>query len=167
MALFVLSQLWDFMLVTPAFHEITGQLIGTIACTCHITDVGGIGYTPDATDVHMEGLYVPMLKLVDQGVMNETLMGTFIFAILQHFNDIAICWWLWLTINCCASAIIKQNTRQPVETEGDLYSLMNCNEVGRRRLVEMMNEYSLTSLEQLSEYICSTSEAAGEICHSQ
>ena len=34
----------------------------------HIIDVGGIGYTPDATDVHMEGLYVPMLKLMEEGV---------------------------------------------------------------------------------------------------
>eukprot|EP01051_Picozoa_sp_SAG22_P029539 SAG22_NODE_11002_length_505_cov_1.263547_1_plen_83_part_10 len=81
-----------------AFHPTTGQLVGTIACTCHITDVGGIGYTPDGTDVHMEGLYVPMLKLVEAGELNQTLM-----------------------------AIIKQNTRQPTETEGDLYSLMNCN----------------------------------------
>ena len=125
------GHLWDFMIVTPAFHPDSGLLVGTIACTCHITDVGGIGYTPDGTDVHMEGLYVPMLKLVDRGVMNETLM-----------------------------AIIRRNTRQPTETEGDLYSLMNCNEVGRRRLVEMMSEYKLPSLEPLSEYICSTSEAA-------
>ena len=123
------GHLWDFMIVTPAFFG--GKLIGTIACTSHITDVGGLGYTPDGTDVHMEGLYVPMLKLADQGVMNETLM-----------------------------AIIQQNPRQPVETVGDIYSLMNCNEVGRRRLVEMMEEYGLDSLEELSNYICTTSEAA-------
>ena len=123
------GHLWDFMMVTPAFFN--GKFIGTIACTSHIIDVGGIGYTPDGTDVHMEGLYVPMLKLVDQGVRNETLF-----------------------------AMIQQNTRQPVETIGDIYSLMNCNEVGRRRLVEMMEEYSLDSLEPLSNYICDTSEAA-------
>ena len=56
--------------------------------------------------------------------------------------------------------MIKQNTRQPVETEGDIYSLCNSNEIGRRRLVEMMAEYNLSSLEPLSDYICSTSEAA-------
>ena len=122
------GHLWDFMIVTPAFHN--GVFIGTIACTSHITDVGGLGYTPDGTDVHMEGLYVPMLKLVDGGVRNETLF-----------------------------AMIKQNTRQPVETVGDIYSLMNCNEVGRLRLVEMMEEYDLESLEPLSNYICETSEA--------
>ena len=30
-------------------------------------DIGGIGFGPDATDVFMEGLYIPMLKLVDRG----------------------------------------------------------------------------------------------------
>ncbi len=123
------GHLWDFMIVTPAFFN--GKFVGTIACTSHITDVGGLGYTPDGTDVHMEGLYVPMLKLVDQGVRNETLF-----------------------------AMIQQNTRQPVETIGDIYSLMNCNEVGRLRLIEMMEEYSLESLQPLSDYICDTSEAA-------
>lgn len=123
------GHLWDFMIVTPAFYN--GKFVGTIACTSHITDVGGLGYTPDGTDVHMEGLYVPMLKLVDRGVKNDTLF-----------------------------AMIQQNTRQPVETIGDIYSLMNCNEVGRLRLVEMMEEYSLASLEPLSNYICDTSEAA-------
>ena len=38
-------------------------------------DIGGIGFGPDATDVFMEGLYIPMLKLIDQGVVNETLMA--------------------------------------------------------------------------------------------
>jgi N-methylhydantoinase A/oxoprolinase/acetone carboxylase beta subunit/N-methylhydantoinase B/oxoprolinase/acetone carboxylase alpha subunit len=123
------GHLWDFMIVTPAFFN--GKFVGTIACTSHITDVGGLGYTPDGTDVHMEGLYVPMLKLVEGGVKNETLF-----------------------------AMLKQNTRQPVETIGDIYSLMNCNEVGRLRLMEMMEEYSLDSLQPLSDYICETSETA-------
>ena len=36
-------------------------------------------------------------------------------------------------------AIVKANTRLPVETEGDIYSLINCNEIGCRRLGEMMD----------------------------
>ena len=64
-------------------------------------DIGGIGFGPDATDVFMEGLYIPILKLADQGKMNETLM-----------------------------AMIRANTRLPVDTEGDVYSLAACNDVG-------------------------------------
>ena len=75
-------------------------------------DIGGIGFGPDATDVFMEGLYIPMLKLIDQGVVNETLM-----------------------------AMIRSNTRLPIDTEGDTYSLAGCNDVGCQRLVEMMGEF--------------------------
>ena len=49
----------------------------------------------------MEGLYIPMLKLADKGIMDKTLL-----------------------------ALIRQNTRQPVETEGDVYSLAACNDIG-------------------------------------
>ena len=49
----------------------------------------------------MEGIYIPMLKLADRGQMNETLL-----------------------------AMVRQNTRQPVETEGDVYSLAACNYIG-------------------------------------
>ena len=77
-------------------------------------DIGGIGFGPDATDVFMEGLYIPMLKLIDQGKVNETLM-----------------------------AMIRANTRLPVDTEGDVYSLAGCNDVGCPRLVEMMDEFDI------------------------
>src|SRR5206468_12458500 len=50
------------------------------------------------------------------------------------------------------------NTRLPVDTVGDVYSLANCNEIGCRRLVEMMDEFKLDDLDQLAEYICGNSE---------
>ena len=84
-----------------------------------MTDIGGLGVGPDATDIHMEGLYIPMLKLADRGVMNETLLK-----------------------------LVSQNTRQPVETEGDVYSLAACNDIGCKRLVEMMNEFEIDDLKE-------------------
>ena len=95
-------------------------------------DIGGIGFGPDATDVFMEGLYIPMLKLIDQGVVNETLM-----------------------------AMIRANTRLPIDTEGDTYSLAACNDVGCQRLVEMMRRVrASTSLDALGDYICDRSREA-------
>jgi len=44
-----------------------------------------------------------------------------------------------------------------VEVEGDLYSLASCNEVGGRRLLSMMEEFKLESLDELAEYIINTS----------
>ena len=77
------------------------------------------------------GSRLPFLKLVDRGRVNETLM-----------------------------AIVKANTRLPVETEGDIYSLINCNEIGARRLGEMMSEFGLATLEDLSGHILESSRAA-------
>ena len=99
----------DFVLTTPCFKD--GRLVALFSCTSHITDIGGLGTGTDGTDVHMEGIYIPMLKLADRGQMNETLL-----------------------------AMVRQNTRQPVETEGDVYSLAACNDIGCFRLVEMMDE---------------------------
>jgi N-methylhydantoinase B len=94
-------------------------------------DIGGIGFGPDATDVFMEGLYIPMLKLIDQGVVNETLM-----------------------------AMIRANTRLPIDTEGDTYSLAACNDVGAKRLSEMMDEFGIESLEEIADHICERSREA-------
>jgi N-methylhydantoinase B len=42
----------DHVLTTPVFLD--GRPVALFACTSHITDIGGIGTTADATDVHME-----------------------------------------------------------------------------------------------------------------
>ena len=119
----------DFVVTTPCFKD--GRLVALFSCTSHLMDIGGIGFGPDATDVFMEGLYIPMLKLVDQGTVNETLM-----------------------------AMIRTNTRLPIDTEGDTYSLAGCNDVGCQRLVEMMKEFDIESLDQLGDHICARSREA-------
>jgi N-methylhydantoinase B len=119
----------DFVVTTPVFHK--GVLVALVACTSHLTDLGGIGFGPDGTDVYMEALGIPFLKLFDRGVLNETLM-----------------------------AIVKENSRLPIECEGDLYSLANCNEIAARRLNEMLAEFSLASLEDLSDFIYESSRQA-------
>ena len=119
----------DFVVTTPAFHE--GKLVALFSCTSHLMDIGGIGFGPDATDVFMEGLSIPMLKLVDRGQMNQTLM-----------------------------AMIRANTRTPVDTEGDVFSLAACNDVGAKRLSEMMAEFKLTDLTALADHIIAASNRA-------
>jgi N-methylhydantoinase B len=119
----------DFVVTTPCFKD--GRMVALFSCTSHLMDIGGIGFGPDATDVFMEGLYIPMLKLIDQGVVNETLM-----------------------------AMIRGNTRLPIDTEGDTYSLAGCNDVGCQRLVEMMKEFGIESLDHLADHICDRSREA-------
>jgi N-methylhydantoinase B len=119
----------DFVVTTPCFKD--GKLVALFSCTSHLMDIGGIGFGPDATDVFMEGLYIPMLKLIDQGVVNETLMS-----------------------------MIRSNTRLPIDTEGDTYSLAGCNDVGCQRLVEMMDEFGIDTLDQIADHICDRSREA-------
>jgi len=119
----------DFVLTTPAFHN--GKLVALFSCTGHLIDIGGIGFGPDATDVFMEGLYIPFLKLAEEGRMNETLL-----------------------------AMVRANTRQPVESEGDVYSLAACNDIGCERLSEMMSEFGLDDLDMLGGYIVEQSRKA-------
>ncbi len=119
----------DFVVTTPCFRGT--QLVGLFSCTSHLMDIGGIGFSPDATDVFMEGLQIPFLKLFDRGQPNETLLE-----------------------------MIRANTRLPVDTIGDVYSLANCNEIGCNHLRSMMAEFDLPSLDDLASHICDRSEAA-------
>ncbi|MDX2203381.1 MAG: hydantoinase B/oxoprolinase family protein [Hyphomicrobiaceae bacterium] len=119
----------DFVLTTPAFHK--GRLLGLFSCTSHLMDIGGIGFGPDGTDVFMEGLYIPLLKLADRGTLDETLM-----------------------------AMIRANTRLPVDTEGDVYSLAACNDIGCERLAQMVDEFGLEDLDELSHHILTRSREA-------
>jgi N-methylhydantoinase B len=119
----------DFVITTPCFHK--GRLVGLFSCTSHLMDIGGIGFGPDGTDVFMEGLYIPFLKVLEGGKVNETLM-----------------------------AMIRANTRLPIDTVGDVYSLTACNDVGCERLLDMMREFSLDDLDHLAEHICTRSREA-------
>lgn len=108
-----------------------GTLAALIASTCHTVDVGGVGFAADANSVFEEGICIPHLRVRRRGVLNEEIF-----------------------------AIIKANTRNPIEVEGDILSLISCNDVGGRRLLEMLAEFSLENIEELGEYILETSRQA-------
>ena len=119
----------DFVVTTPCFHR--GRLVAIFSCTSHLIDIGGVGYGPDAKDVHAEGLYIPFMKLAEGGQMNQSLL-----------------------------ALVRSNTRQPVETEGDVYSLAACNDIGCQRLCETLDEFALDSLDELADHIVGRSREA-------
>lgn len=119
----------DFVVVTPGFHK--GRLIAFFACTAHITDVGGIGLSPEGRDTFSEGILFPIQKLVDRGVLNRTLIQ-----------------------------IAKANSRLPHELEGDLYSLMASNETAVRRVQKLLEEIRQDDIDDLSDYIIDTSREA-------
>ncbi|MDE0945069.1 MAG: hydantoinase B/oxoprolinase family protein [Alphaproteobacteria bacterium] len=129
----------DPWLGTGHLHDFTmvtptfyrGECIGLFASTTHVVDIGGIGFGADGRQVYDEGLYLPILPLAKAGTMDE--------AILE---------------------IVRANVREPIQVVGDLYSLMACNDIGCRRLVEMMDEFGLEQLDELGQYMVDHSHQA-------
>jgi N-methylhydantoinase B len=117
-----------FDFVTVTPAFLKSRLIGFFASTCHVIDIGGRGFVAEATSVYEEGLYIPHMKLIDAGKRNETLFS-----------------------------ILMGNVREPMQVRGDLLGLVSCNEVATRRLAQMLEEFGLTELDALGEYIVSTS----------
>ena len=106
-----------------------GKAIGLFASTSHVVDVGGLGFTADGRQVYEEGLNIPIMPLFERGKANEVLLS-----------------------------IVRANVREAMQVEGDLYSLAACNDIGARRLIETMDEFSLDDIQEVSNYIISTSE---------
>ena len=129
----------DPWLGTGHLHDITmvspsflgDELVGFFACTAHVVDVGGRGFGADGKSVYEEGIQIPIMKFAERGQVNEDLIR-----------------------------ILRANVREPNQVIGDFYSLAACNDVGHRRLVEMMQEIGLTSLDDLGEFIFSRTRAA-------
>ncbi len=129
----------DPWLGTGHLHDLTvvtpafrnGKIVGLFANTAHVIDVGGLGMGPEGRSVFEEGMYIPIVKCFDQGQPNET------------FFD-----------------FMRAGSRLPVELEGDIYSLCACNDAGARRLVEMMDEFEMDSLDPLATFIFDSSHRA-------
>lgn len=107
------------------------RLVALIASTCHTIDVGGVGFSAEARSVYEEGICIPHMRLRDGGMLDEDLL-----------------------------AIVQANSRNPIEARGDILSLVSCNDVGASRLLEMMDEFGLESIDALAEHILGHSRAA-------
>jgi N-methylhydantoinase B len=129
----------DPWLGTGHLHDLTvvtpafhnGHIVGLFANTAHVIDVGGLGMGPEGRSVFEEGMYIPIVKCFEQNRPNET------------FFD-----------------FMRAGSRLPVELEGDIYSLCACNDAGAHRLVEMMIEFGMDSLEPLADFIFESSRRA-------
>jgi N-methylhydantoinase B len=105
--------------------------VAIFASTCHVIDVGGVGLSAEGNSVFEEGTLIPHLKLRKAGDLNEELLS-----------------------------VILANSRNPVEVRGDLMSLVSANDTGARRLIAMMEEFGLRSIDALADHIIDRSVAA-------
>jgi N-methylhydantoinase B len=123
------GHLLDLTIATPVFAG--GTLAGFFANTCHSLDIGGRPFSADADDVYEEGLYIPIMKLYDEGQPVEPLFR-----------------------------MLRANTRAPVPVLGDVHAQVACNDVGARSLLALMREFDLDTLDAVSEAIIRRSEEA-------
>ena len=127
----------DPWLASGHYHDFTivtpvfhgGRPVGLFANTCHVMDIGGRIFGADATSVYEEGLAIPIMKLVKRGQMNQDLVG-----------------------------IIRANVRTPLPVLGDIHAMVAANEVGGKKLTEMMEDYQMVDLDGLSDAIIQRSE---------
>ncbi len=120
------GHIFDFVVVSPIFLK--KKLIGYMASTCHIVDVGGLGWSAEGTSIYEEGILIPVSFLRRKNNIQENLIR-----------------------------IIMVNSRVPHEARGDILSLMSCNDAGIQRLQNLMREKKITSLQPISDFIFSQS----------
>lgn len=114
---------------------ISGGRTVALACTmAHQQDFGGMtigSLPPDATEIFQEGLVLPPCKLVAGGEWNRDLMN-----------------------------VILKNVRMPGHTVGDLRAMMAAGDVGRRRYLEMVDEYGA---EVIQRYVDELMDRTGRL----
>jgi N-methylhydantoinase B len=129
----------DPWLTSGHLHDITvvspsfygGEPVGLFANTIHVVDIGGLGMGPDGRQVFEEGLAIPIMPLAREGRMNDDLLR-----------------------------LVRANVREPLQVEGDIYACAACNDEGKRRLTEMMDEFEIANLDRLGDTIVEASREA-------
>jgi len=119
----------DLSLCKPIFFH--GRVIGMVATTAHAPDMGGKTGSADVRDVFEEGLQVPMMKLMDAGHMNDTLM-----------------------------TMLRANTRVPDQVIGDVFAQIAGLQLLEKSAIEITHEHGFETLDVLADEIIARTEKA-------
>lgn len=108
----------DIFLFKPIFHQ---KKVVAIGCAVvHHVDVGGRsagGNSTQNTETYAEGLRLPVLKLVERGVVNEAVLG-----------------------------IIRANVRVPTKVIGDLRAQISACDRGEKDYLDLIKRYGIDNL---------------------
>jgi N-methylhydantoinase B len=107
------QHLQDVFIFTPVFVE--GVLVGFAGTVAHHLDLGGgnPGMTPDAVDVHAEGIIIPPSR----------------YSYDRDWNGGPL------------ERLVAANVRVPSQTIGDFYAQFAANAIGTARLTELCERY--------------------------
>jgi N-methylhydantoinase B len=106
------------------------RVVAFTACVFHHSDIGG-RISSDNHQVYEEGIFIPHLKLYDAGVLNEGIL-----------------------------ALIRWNVRTPEEVTGDIRSQVAANHVCAGKILEMLKDERLDSLDDLADEIIDCTEGS-------
>lgn len=125
-----MNHLPEHMVLKAVFVD--GQIVGYVVCIGHMAEVGGLaagGFPGDAQEVFHEGLRLPPIRLVKQGVLDRDL---------------------W--------TVILANGRTPRVMAGDLRAMMGALTVGERRLTELVRQHGVERYREIVDAIKDYSE---------
>ena len=106
------------------------KIVAFTACVFHHSDIGG-RVSSDNREVFEEGLFIPPLKLYDGGVPNESVLD-----------------------------LVRWNVRTPEEVTGDIRSQVAANHVCSEKIIEMMADEGMDTLDDLADEIIGRTEAS-------
>ena len=116
----------DVCVMSPIFYK--NKVVAFTACVFHHSDIGG-RVSSDNHDVFEEGLFIPLVKLYEGGVLNQSVMN-----------------------------MIRWNVRTPDEVVGDIRSQIAANHVCSEKVCQMLGENDLENLDDLADQIISRTE---------
>ena len=116
----------DVCVMSPIFYK--EQLVAFTACVFHHSDIGG-RVASDNHDVFEEGIFIPLVRLYDQGVLNQSVIE-----------------------------MIRWNVRTPDEVTGDIRSQIAANHVCSEKVCQMLKDSDLENLDDLANQIISLTE---------
>ena len=119
----------DITVAKPIF--LGGTLVGFAGSVAHAPDIGGRQRSADAREVFEEGLQIPVMKVMVEGVMDKTF-----------------------------ERILRKNVREPGQVMGDLYAQFTALQLIETRVAGLMVEQNLATLEDVAREIHGRSEAA-------
>ena len=118
----------DVCVLSPIFYK--EKPVAFTACVFHHSDIGG-RVASDNRQVFEEGLFIPLIKLYDAGVLNESALN-----------------------------LIRRNVRTPEEVTGDIRSQVAANHVCAQKIIEMLADEGLDTLDDLADEIIDRTETS-------
>jgi N-methylhydantoinase B len=116
----------DVCVMSPIFYK--NKVVAFTACVFHHSDIGG-RVSSDNHDVFEEGLFIPLVKLYDGGVLNQSVID-----------------------------IIRWNVRTPDEVVGDIRSQIAANHVCAEKICQMLKDNDMESLDDLADQVIGRTE---------